>query len=265
MRKLAGASAHSAYAAYAALIFLALGLGALLAAVILPGLYRRRAAARAAARAFLWLAGMPLTVRGMESLAPGQCIVVANHASYLDGLVFTAALPARFGFVIKREMSAVPLAGLFLRRIGSEFVERFDRNRGAADARRVLRNAASGHSLVFFPEGTFTRTPGLLKFHTGAFVTAARAGCPVIPAVVRGTRAALPPTGALPRPGRIEIDILPPVQCEPQAAEAPSAALKDRAREAILLALGEPDLTCSGDIVRPPHTARARSARASKS
>ena len=253
------------YALYALATFLVLGLTALLAAVCLPGVYRRRAAARAVARAFLWVAGMPLTVRGMERLAPGQCIVVANHASYLDGLVFTAALPARFSFVIKREMSAVPLAGLFLRRIGSEFVERFDRHRGAADARRVLRNAASGHSLVFFPEGTFTRTPGLLKFHTGAFVTAARAGCPVIPAVVRGTRAALSPTGALPRPGRIEIDILPPIHAQTRAEEASAAALRDRAREAILLALGEPDLTCSGDSAHPPHRAPARSARASRS
>ena len=265
MRALAGAPVRVAYAIYAVSAFLVLGFGALFATMLLPGLHRRRAAARATARAFLRLAGMPLTVRGLERLAPGQCIVVSNHASYLDGLVFTAALPARFGFVIKREMSAVPLAGLFLRRIGSEFVERFDRHRGAADARRVLRNAASGHSLVFFPEGTFTRTPGLLKFHTGAFVTAARAGCPVIPAVVRGTRAALSPTGALPRPGPIEIDILPPIQSEPRAAAAASAALRERARQAILLALGEPDLTCSGDSAHPPHTGRVRSARASSS
>ncbi|HEY7890203.1 MAG TPA: lysophospholipid acyltransferase family protein [Steroidobacteraceae bacterium] len=265
MRTLAWAPVRAVYALYAVITFLVLGLTALAATLILPGVYRRRGAARAISRAFLWAAGMPLTVRGMERLAPGQCIVVSNHASYLDGLVFTAALPARFGFVIKREMSAVPLAGLFLRRIGSEFVERFDRNRGAADARRVLRSAASGHSLVFFPEGTFTRTPGLLKFHTGAFVTAARAGCPVIPAVVRGTRTALSPTGRVPRPGRIEIDFLPPIQAQTQAGEAASATLRDRARQAILLALGEPDLTCSGDSARPPHTAPARSARASRS
>jgi 1-acyl-sn-glycerol-3-phosphate acyltransferase len=208
---------------------------------------------------------MPLTVRGLDRLAAGQCIVVANHASYLDGLVFTAALPARFSFVIKREMSAVPLAGLFLRRIGSEFVDRFDRHRTAADARRLLRNAASGHSLVFFPEGTFTRIPGLLKFHTGAFVTAARAACPVVPAVVRGTRAALPPSGGLPRPGRIEVELLPPIDGQPQTAESSSATIRDRARQAILVALGEPDLTCSGDTGRPPHTEPAKSARASRS
>jgi len=264
LRTLAWAPARAGYALYATLAFLVTGVAALIAALVLPGVRRRRAAARASARAFLWLAGMPLTVRGIERLAPGQCVVVANHASYLDGLVFTAALPARFSFVIKREMSAVPLVGLFLRRIGSEFVERFDRNRGAADARRVLRNAASGHSLVFFPEGTFTRTPGLLKFHTGAFVIAARAGCPVIPAVVRGTRSALPPSGGLPRPGRIAIDILPPIERPPQAAEVSSAALRDRARQQILLALGEPDLTCSDDSAHPPRKARAKSAQASR-
>lgn len=253
------------YALYAGLTFLVMGLGALIAALLLPGVDRRRAAARAFARAFLWLAGMPLTVRGMERLPSDQCVVVANHASYLDGLVFTAALPARFSFVIKREMSAVPLVGLFLRRIGSEFVERFDRHRGAADARRVIRNAASGHSLVFFPEGTFTRTPGLLKFHVGAFVTAARAGCPVIPAVVRGTRCALPPSGGLPRPVRIDVDILPAVHAEPAADEVSPAALRDGARRAILLALGELDLTCSGDSALPPRTEPAKSARASRS
>lgn len=265
MRALLQAPLRASYALYATLAFLVMGVVALIAALLLPGVDRRRAAARAGARAFLWVAGMPLSVRGLERLPTDQCVVVANHASYLDGLVFTAALPSRFSFVIKREMSAVPLAGLFLRRIGSEFVERFDRNRGAADARRLLRNAASGHSLVFFPEGTFTRAPGLLKFHTGAFVTAARAGCPVIPAVVRGTRSALPPSGGLPRPGRIEVDLLPPIHPQPEADDASSAALRDRARQAILLALGEPDLTCSGDSARPPHTARARSARASRS
>jgi 1-acyl-sn-glycerol-3-phosphate acyltransferase len=186
---------------------------------------------------------MPLTVRFAEHLPAGQCVVVSNHASYLDGVVFTAALPPRFGFVIKREMNAVPLAGLLLRRLGSEFVERFNRHRGAADARRVLRRAVDGSSLVFFPEGTFTRTPGLLKFHTGAFLTAARAGCPVVPAVVRGTRRALSPLGGLPRPGRIIVEILPPISASEAAAESLAMALRDRAREAILRELGEPDLT----------------------
>ncbi|HYM28953.1 MAG TPA: lysophospholipid acyltransferase family protein, partial [Steroidobacteraceae bacterium] len=168
LKTLVLAPAWFLYALWTLLAFLAVGLSALLLLLLLPGLRTRRTAARALARAFLWLAGLPLTVRGAEHLPAGQCVVVCNHASYLDGIVLTAALPPRFGFVIKREMASVPLAGAALKRLGSEFVERFNRHRGAADARRVLRNANQGHSLVFFPEGTFPRTPGLLKFHTGA-------------------------------------------------------------------------------------------------
>ena len=242
-RSLALLPLRLAFSLYAAALFLVMGVGALLLATALPGLARRRAAARRMARLLLVGAGMRLKVRGLEHLPSGQCVVVANHASYLDGPVFTAALPARFGFVIKREMASVPLAGAFLKRIGSQFVERFDRRRGAADALRVLRTASAGQSLVFFPEGTFTPTPGLLKFHSGAFTTAVKAGCPVVPVVVRGTRAALSPRGELPRPARIEVQILPPI-APPEGAPAHCAALlREQARAAILSVLGEPDLS----------------------
>ncbi len=245
--------------------FMAVGLITLGLLILLPRLSQRRAAARALARVFLHLAGLPLSVRFAEHLPAGQCVVVCNHASYLDGIVLTAALPPQFGFVIKREMAMVPLVGALLRRLGSQFVERFDRQRSAADARRVLRSASQGASVVFFPEGTFTRTPGLLKFHLGAFVTAVRAGCPLVPAVVRGTRRAFPPSGALPVPGRIELTILPAIGA---AAEAPdehaAPKLREAARSAMLAALGEPDLTCCDDTDRPPDTAHARSAPASR-
>lgn len=252
------------YAAWAVATFLIVGFGALVLLVVLPRETQRRRAARRMARIYLAVAGMPLTVRSPERIPAGQCVVVCNHASYLDGIVLTAALPPRFAFVIKREMSAVPLAGALLRRLGSQFVERFDRHKSAADARRVLRNATQGQSLVFFPEGTFTRTPGLLKFHAGAFVTAARVGCPLVPAVVRGTRRALPPSGGLPLPGRIELEILPALAAAEDAAGQSVSGLRDRARTAILAALGEPDLTCSDDTDRPPDTTRARSVPASR-
>src|SRR6202034_574735 len=107
------------------------------------------------ARTFLRMAGIHLCIEGREHLPQEPCVVVANHSSYIDGIVAVAALPPDFAFVIKKEMVRVPLAGFLLRRLGSEFVERFDRHKGASDARRVLRLAATGQSLVFFPEGTF--------------------------------------------------------------------------------------------------------------
>jgi len=231
------------YGLYACALFLVVALTALLGVLLMPTLRTRRGTARIAARSFFLLAGMPLRLRGFENLPPGQCVVVANHASYLDGVVMTAALPPRFGFVIKREMNAVPVAGLLLRRIGSEFVERFNRHKGGTDARRVLRTAASGHSLVFFPEGTFTEEVGLGKFHTGAFAIAARAACPVVPAVILGTRRNMPSTRIFPRPGSIEVRYgAPIVAAAPHPGEDPALALRDRSRAAILSELGEPDL-----------------------
>src|SRR5690348_1448186 len=235
------------YGLYACVLFLAVALTALLGVLLMPTLGARRGTARIAARTFFLLAGMPVRLRGVENLPAGQCVVVANHASYLDGVVMTAALPPRFGFVIKREMNAVPVAGLLLRRIGSEFVERHDRHKSATDARRVLRTAASGHSLVFFPEGTFTSEVGLGKFHTGAFAIAARAACPVVPAVILGTRRNMPATRILPRPGRIEVRYGAPIIPVVGAADDdPALRLRDASRAAILAQLGEPDLCATG-------------------
>jgi 1-acyl-sn-glycerol-3-phosphate acyltransferase len=229
------------YGLYAALLFIAVALLAMLVMALLPGLSRRRRVAQAAARTVLRLAGMSLTVEGLERLPAGPCIVVANHASYIDGLVFTAALPPRFGFVIKREMASVPLAGFLLNRIGSQFMARDRTGQTTMDARRVMRSAASGQSLVFFPEGTFSEAPGLLKFHLGAFATAQRAGCPVVPAIIQGSRLALAPRGGLPHRTALRIEILEPVIPTPQAGSEAVPALCRQARNAILGRLQEPD------------------------
>ena len=229
------------YGLYAGVLFTCASLLAMVGMAVLPGLSRRRWLARVAARAFLRLAGMPLTVEGLENLPHGACVLVANHASYLDGVAFTAALPPRFGFVIKREMASVPLAGFLLNRIGSQFMARDRTGQTTKDARRAMRSVELGQSLVFFPEGTFSEEPGLLKFHFGAFATAQRAGCPVVPAIIHGSRVALSPRGGLPQPGRLRIEILAPLPPSPQTGTEAVAALCRQARNAILGRLQEPD------------------------
>ena len=188
------------------------------------------------------LAGLRLQLRSEQPLPTGPCVLVANHASYLDGLVMQAALPARFGFVIKREMNGVPLAGLLLRRIGAEFVDRSRGQRSALDARRVLRTASSGASLVFFPEGTFESQPGLLRFHAGAFVAAVRAASPVVPAVITGTRHVLQLDRWLIQPGTITVQLLPVLPLPDLPADEAVHGLRTQARAQIQQHLPEPDL-----------------------
>lgn len=222
--------------------------------LLTPGLARRRLLVSAVGRLMLRLTALRVRVHGLEHI-PTPCVLVANHASYLDGVIMQSVLPPSFSFVIKREMSTVPLAGTLLRRIGAEFVERQNRIRGAQDARRLLRQAARGEALVFFPEGTISSRRGLMRFHIGAFAAAARAGLPVVPVAIRGTRACLPLERVLPRPGRIEVRVLPAVTggAEPSGAALSdiAAVLRDAARAALLAALGEPDLD-GADPDAPP-------------
>jgi 1-acyl-sn-glycerol-3-phosphate acyltransferase len=231
------------YGLYALIVFAVLGLTAFVLILLPLGISARRQVAHTTARAFFLLSGTSLRLHDAHHLPPGPCVVVANHASYLDGVVLKAALPARFSFVIKKEVSRVPLAGLLLRRIGSEFVDRFNRHAGAMDARRLIKAADAGQALAFFPEGTFLAEPGLGKFHTGAFAIAARSRLPIVPIGIRGTRHILPSGRLLPRPGRIDVQVLPAIAPLPELdPPAAIAATRDKARERILSALGEPDL-----------------------
>jgi 1-acyl-sn-glycerol-3-phosphate acyltransferase len=211
----------------------------------LPRLAHRRALARRVCRGYFILCGLPLQVRGIERLPPGACIIVANHASYVDGPLLFACLPPRFGFVIKKEASRIPLAGGLLRRLGHHFVERRNRHEGASDARRILRAVEQGQAVAFFPEGTFTTDVGLGRFHGGAFAAAVRAGVPVAPVVIRGTRRVLGAGQILPRWGRIEVEALEPLGAGTGAGDA-AANLRDTAHARIAAALGEPDAQHKG-------------------
>src|ERR1700693_3518654 len=196
------------YTAYCLAVFILLGLTVLVVNLFVPSLRRRRSVAGLFSRIFLRAAGIPFQVVGAERLPQGPCVVVANHASYIDGLVAAAALPPDFAYVIKKEMVRVPLAGLLLRRLGSQFVERFDRHKGGVDARRVVRLAATGQSLVFFPEGTFSEIRQVGRFLGGAFTTAARSDMPVVAMAIHGTRAVLRPDGLSVRRSAIRVEIL---------------------------------------------------------
>lgn len=202
------------------------------------------AAGRAAARGFLRLCGTPVQVQGLEHLPPpGQAhVLVANHASYLDGIVLAAALPRHVGFVAKRELLGQFVPRIYLRRLGVEFVERFDARQGAEDAARLAAAVAGGRSLAFFPEGTFTPTPGLRPFHLGAFAAAAHARVPVVPVAIRGSRAWLPADQWRPRRSPLAVVICPPVlPIDGAEGFGEAVRLRDAARAEILRHCGEPE------------------------
>lgn len=233
------------YGIYAWTAFVICVVLAILVALVVPGLDRRRRWVSAISRAPFVLAGIRTAVRGLENLPQEGCVVVANHASYIDGVLFQAFLPPRFSYVIKGEMRQAPVVGYLLQRIGSRFVERFDTSASARDARQLLTAARQGESLGFFPEGTFVAEPGLARFRLGAFVAAIGARMPLVPVVISGSRHILPAGAVLPRHGHLRIDVLQAI--EPSAPEyGSSRSLAALARERMLAVLDEPDLAPAG-------------------
>jgi 1-acyl-sn-glycerol-3-phosphate acyltransferase len=144
-------------------------------------------------------------------------------------------------FVAKSELEGQPIAGPFLRRLGTVFARRTDTAGGIEDTRSQVHAAKSGERIVSFPEGTLTRMPGLLQFHLGAFVVATEAETPVYPITITGTRSILRGDQWFPRRGSIRVHIGGPIAPRGKGFDA-ALALRDDTRAAMLEECHEPDL-----------------------
>jgi 1-acyl-sn-glycerol-3-phosphate acyltransferase len=171
-------------------------------------------------------------------------VLVANHASYVDAILLLAKLPIAVRFAAKREFATMPLFGFVFRRLGVHFVGRVDPVRGVEDTREITAAVRSGESVLLFPEGTFTRIPGLAPFHLGAFAIAAEAHVPVVAITLRGTRSVLRASRWLPVRHGVTITVQRPLMPDGDDWSA-AVRLRERTRQAMLHHCGEPDLAPS--------------------
>jgi 1-acyl-sn-glycerol-3-phosphate acyltransferase len=209
------------------------------ALLLIPRSSSRWALMHRAARAAFRLMGIRLDVTGTWPKTTGV-VIVSNHASYLDGLVLAAVIPGEPAFIAKKELEPQFFAGPFLRQLGALFVDRADPEGGVEDVNKALDAAQAGRMLVFLPEGTFTRAPGLLPFRLGAFVIAARQDLSVLPITLRGTRSILRSDQWFPRLGAASVTIGP--LYAPDGSDFDAAVrLRDKVRGEILANCGEPD------------------------
>jgi 1-acyl-sn-glycerol-3-phosphate acyltransferase len=202
----------------------------------------RYAVAHHAAATLVRRCRIALTLEGRELLPPaGPAVIVANHASYVDALALVATLDADVRFAAKRELARAPVLGWALRRLGTYFVDRVDPASGIEDTRELGAAVRRGERILVFPEGTFTRAPGLSKFHLGAFVVSAATGVPVVPVVLKGTRSVLRANQWQPRRHPVTVCILPPVPPDGHDWSA-AVRLRDRVRALMQERADEPDL-----------------------
>jgi 1-acyl-sn-glycerol-3-phosphate acyltransferase len=163
-------------------------------------------------RWLLRVASVQLTVHGLEKIDPSQSYVfVANHRSYMDIPVILATIPIEFRFYAKKGLFLIPFMGTHLKRAGHLPVVR-------GDARESVKSMALGArliqerkiSMLLFPEGGRSNG-GMREFKEGAAYIAIKAGVPIVPLGLVGTRNVLPVGSNYVRGGPVVLNIGDPI------------------------------------------------------
>jgi 1-acyl-sn-glycerol-3-phosphate acyltransferase len=164
------------------------------------------------ARTLLLVSFVRVTVRGAENFDPARpCVFAANHQSYMDIPVLFGYLPAPFRIMAKSSLFHIPFLGWHLRRSGHMPIARDNPRRAARSVLEAARHVREGTPVFVFPEGGRSLDGAIGEFKAGTFLLAIKAGVPVIPITLNGTRNVLLLGSFHIRPGKVEMIIHPPV------------------------------------------------------
>jgi 1-acyl-sn-glycerol-3-phosphate acyltransferase len=130
-----------------------------------------------------------LEITGLENIpAGGGVVLVSNHISYWDPVVIGCSIPMSRNvyFMAKHELFTIPLMGPLIKKLGAFPVKRGGADRSAI--RTALSHLENGRMVGIFPEGTRNKGDDMMDPHLGAAMLSTRAGVPVLPVAVMGTR-----------------------------------------------------------------------------
>jgi 1-acyl-sn-glycerol-3-phosphate acyltransferase len=113
---------------------------------------------------------------------PESGMIVSNHLSYLDILIYGAITPCVF--VSKREIAAWPLIGLFARAAGTIFIDRTRRSELPQANAAIAAALRAGLTVVLFPEGTSTDGSSVRPFKSSLLEPLAAVPAPATPAAI---------------------------------------------------------------------------------
>ena len=174
-----------------------------------------------------------IEVEGAEKIDKHQSyVIVANHQSLIDIYVLYGYLGIDIKWVMKKELRAVPVLGMACEAMGHILIDRSDTGAALESINKARDKIADGISIVFFAEGTRSRSGELKNFKKGAFRLAQELGLPILPVTIHNTRFVLPSDTMELAPGKVRLQFNDPI---PTADLAPGdvPALAGRTREVI--------------------------------
>ena len=168
--------------------------------------------ARIWARGILFASRIKVTVHGLANIDPTQSYVyMANHQSNFDIPVLLACLPVQFRWLAKAELFKIPIFGRAMRGAGYVKIDRFNQKSAFESINEAAAKMKNGVSVMIFPEGTRSRDGKLKSFKKGGFVMAVDAGAPIVPIVLKGTRAIMEKSSLKINTGEVSLNIEAPI------------------------------------------------------
>jgi acyl-[acyl-carrier-protein]-phospholipid O-acyltransferase / long-chain-fatty-acid--[acyl-carrier-protein] ligase len=124
-----------------------------------------------------------IRVLGMDDVFNTRpLLIVANHESFLDGMLLGLYLPVEPVFVVHSGVPKVPLFRWVLSLTDYLAVDPMH----PLAMRKVVKLLESGRPVAIFPEGRITTTGSLMKVYDGPAFAAARSGASVVPVRIDG-------------------------------------------------------------------------------
>lgn len=147
-------------------------------------------------------------------------VYVVNHQDLLDVFFFAKVWPRNCSGVGKKELAWVPIFGTAFWLAGNIFINRGDKDKARAVVDQMAEKITTlNRSIFIMPEGTRSQGKGLLPFKKGAFLTAIKAGVPIVPLCVSSTKNVTLSDWA-PKPGLVEfLEPIPTADLTPEDAE----------------------------------------------
>lgn len=124
-----------------------------------------------------------VSVAGDEGqLERGGYVILANHVSYVDGIVLGSIFP--IVFVSKREVKHWPIVGQWNVLCGTIFIDRQRKRRVGSLVREMTRKLKQEANILLFPEGTSTNGERMLPFQSVPLAAPLRTRSIIVPVTV---------------------------------------------------------------------------------
>lgn len=136
--------------------------------------------------------GWDITISGNKAIDDrNPYIVVCNHLSSAD-IPLISNLPWEMKWMAKKELFDTPVIGWMMKLAGDIPVDRRNPQRQLSTFKQSIHYLRNNCSVMFFPEGTRSRTGRVKRFNQGAFRMAVNENIPILPLVIDGTQNCLP-------------------------------------------------------------------------